>query len=90
MSDDVRWTIGRNVRRLREAAGITQVELAEKARMDRSSISKFEVGRANPSVLTLSRIAKVLQTDVQQLFRPVPERELTRLRIRRRQKPIGR
>jgi transcriptional regulator with XRE-family HTH domain len=48
---------------------MTQAVLAEKAGMERSSIAHLELGRKNPTVLTLCRVAKVLQIDVQELFR---------------------
>ena len=90
MPHDVLWTIGRNVRWLRVAAGMSQAALAEKAGMERSSIVRLEQGRRNPTILILCRIAKVLQTDVQELLVSAPERERTRMRIKvgRRPKPI--
>jgi transcriptional regulator with XRE-family HTH domain len=48
---------------------MTQTALAEKAGMERSYIAHLELGRKNPTILTLCRIAKVLETDVQELFR---------------------
>ena len=43
--------------------GITQSELAQKTGIDQSDISKIERGVANPSVLTLSRIANAMGTE---------------------------
>ena len=44
----------------RAQAGISQKQLAAKANMDQSDLSKIERGIANPSVSTLERIANAL------------------------------
>ena len=44
----------------RAKAGISQKQLAAKAKMDQSDLSKIERGIANPSVSTLERIANAL------------------------------
>jgi DNA-binding XRE family transcriptional regulator len=44
----------------REAAGMTQKELAEKLDLDASTVCLWETGRNNPSVKTLLCIAEVL------------------------------
>ena len=54
---------GERIKRLREAAGMSQGELAEKSGVDPSYISLLETGkRPNPGVETLRRIAPVLGT----------------------------
>jgi DNA-binding XRE family transcriptional regulator len=53
--------LGRNVRRLRIAAGLTQTALAKRSGMDRSYVSGLEAGQRNPTALTLQRLAKVLR-----------------------------
>ena len=60
MSDDVRRLIGRNVKRLRIAAGFSQAELAERMGVDRAYVSGLELGRRNPTVVTLWHIGKAL------------------------------
>jgi DNA-binding XRE family transcriptional regulator len=52
--------VGRNVRRLRIAAGLTQTALAERSGIDRTYLSDLEAGRRNPTVTTLARLAKAL------------------------------
>jgi len=42
MSEDVRRMVGRNVRRLRTAAGLSQAELAERMGVDRGYVSGLE------------------------------------------------
>lgn len=48
----------------RTKAGLSQAQLAAKANIDQADISKLERGIANPSVNTLSRIAKALGTNL--------------------------
>jgi DNA-binding XRE family transcriptional regulator len=52
--------LGRNLRRVRTAAGLTQTALAKRSGMDRSYVSGLEAGQRNPTALTLQRLAKVL------------------------------
>ena len=56
------------VKRLREAAGIKQWELANAVGVDRSTISKWEIGVQFPRTDKLTLIAKVLKCTVDQLL----------------------
>ncbi len=60
MADDVRLLVGRNVKRLRLAAGLTQAALAERMGVDRAYVSGLELGQRNPTVVTLWHMAKAL------------------------------
>lgn len=51
---------GRRVQASRLAREISQEVLAEKAGLDRSTISKIETGRENPTLLTMNDIALAL------------------------------
>lgn len=56
-------TFGDRVKRLRNAKGFTQEELARKAGYkDRSSVAKIEAGERNPSQSIVSSLAKALGT----------------------------
>jgi transcriptional regulator with XRE-family HTH domain len=68
MSEDVRRMVGRNVRRLRIAAGLSQAELAERMGVDRAYVSGLELGQRNPTVLTLWHIAKALGVKLRPFF----------------------
>ena len=46
----------------RNKYGLTQKDLAEKTGIDQSDISKIERGVANPSINTLNRISKALNS----------------------------
>ena len=62
--------LGRIIREKREAQGLTQVELAEKAGVDRNYIGMVERGERNPSYLSLQKIAKGLGIKVEELIKP--------------------
>ena len=55
--------IGRNIKRLREAQGITQEELSFRAKMSVSHLGSIERGMSNPTVETINRIAHVLNVE---------------------------
>ena len=59
-------------RRLREArheAGLSQVRLAELAGLDRTYVSHLERGLANPSLLKMSQLARIVGKSVADLLR---------------------
>lgn len=68
MSEDVRRMIGRNVRKLRLEAGISQAALADRLGVDRSYVSGLEQGQRNPTVLTLWHVAKALDVRMRVFF----------------------
>ncbi len=57
---DWRATVGRNVRRLRQAKGLTQEQLAFEAKLDLTYVGGIERGRRNPSLEVLVRLAGAL------------------------------
>lgn len=57
---DVRKRVGTNLRRLRQAKGLTQEELAHQAEIHQTYLSGVEVGKRNPSIAVLDRIAAAL------------------------------
>lgn len=61
---DVRFLVGQNVRRLRSAAGLTQEGLAERMGVDRAYINALELGKRNPTIITLWRVAEALGVDL--------------------------
>lgn len=62
--------LGRNLKRVRIAAGKSQEVIATEAEVDRTFISAIERGVANPSILTLSNICYVLGITLGELFGP--------------------
>ena len=65
---DVRRLVGLNVKRLRQAAGLTQEQLSERSGRSPQYISKLESGLCNPTVVTLTEIAKVLNASAADLI----------------------
>jgi transcriptional regulator with XRE-family HTH domain len=58
--DFVLAEFGRNLRKFREAAALTQEALAEKADMDRTYLSDIERGLRNAGIKNIVRLAKAL------------------------------
>lgn len=63
--------LGKNLRRLREAAGLTQMELANRADMDMAEISRLELGKRDPRLSTIVRLAVALELPLEALVRDV-------------------
>lgn len=57
-------SIGENIRLNRDKSGMTQDELAEKVGISRNYISDLENDRYIPSVKTLTKIARVLNMNL--------------------------
>ncbi len=60
--------IGGRIREERLKRNLKQCELAGKAKISNSYLSDIEVGRTDPSLKTLERIAKALEMDVRELL----------------------
>ena len=65
----IRKQVGLNVRRLREARGLSQEELAFQAELHRTYISGVERGVRNPTITVLAKIAQALKVGPDQLLR---------------------
>lgn len=59
----------RRLREVRKEAGLSQARLSELAGLDRSYISNLERGLANPSLLTMARLARIVGKSVADLLR---------------------
>lgn len=55
---------GKNIRKIREAKGISLREFELRCDMTRQTLSKIELGKSNPTLLTLKTIADVLEVDL--------------------------
>ena len=83
-----------NVRRLREARGLSQQQMAGLAGMPRPTWASLESGAANPTLQVLKRAAAALQVSIEELIGPprtacrrfaagdVPERRRQGARLR--------
>jgi transcriptional regulator with XRE-family HTH domain len=65
---DWRATVGRNVRVLRQARGLTQEQLAFEAQIDLTYLGGIERGRRNPSLLVMARLADSLGVKISALL----------------------
>jgi transcriptional regulator with XRE-family HTH domain len=64
----LREQFGKNLRKLRLAAGLTQEQLAEKSNISVDFLSLIERGRNSPSFDNLDSLASALQLQVSDLF----------------------
>jgi transcriptional regulator with XRE-family HTH domain len=65
--------LGRNVRTIRQARGMSQEQLGFESDMKRSYVSDLERGTRNPSVKALGRLAAALGVDPADLLRDAGE-----------------
>jgi Predicted transcriptional regulators len=66
---DWRRIVGANVKRLRQARGLTQEEVAFRSDIDLTYLGGIERGKRNPSLLVMVRIAKALTADPLELLK---------------------
>jgi DNA-binding XRE family transcriptional regulator len=77
----------RQVRQLRQQAGLTQETLAKQAGIARLNLARVESGRSRPSLETLERIARALGQPVSALVaRPPLSGQVTQSKQRRKAK----
>ncbi len=62
--------LGANVKRLREARGLSQQQLARAAGLPRATWASLETGDANPTLSVLTRAAAALQVSIEELIGP--------------------
>ena len=63
--------LGLNIKAERNRKDLSQTELAEKANLSQTSITAIEKGRQIPNAINLYLIAKVLEVDINELFKGV-------------------
>nr|WP_314432957.1 helix-turn-helix transcriptional regulator [uncultured Brevundimonas sp.] len=64
----LRGVVARNVRSLRERAGLSQEELAHVARLHTTYLSGIENGRRNPTLDVIERMASALDVEASALL----------------------
>jgi len=67
---------GEDIRKLREEAGMTQQELANRAGVSRSYIARLETTSKKGTVETLRKIFNVLDLDIKVEIVPIKKRPL--------------
>ncbi len=58
---------GKNLKRLREAKGLSTRQFAYDAEISHSSVGRLEAGLSNPTLTTLVKIAEALEVDLNTL-----------------------
>ena len=75
-------SIGTRIRTIRKALDYSQDYLAQKVHISRVFVQSIEVGRRNPSMKTLKKIARVLGVQLQDLLRDYSdETRATRIQL---------
>jgi transcriptional regulator with XRE-family HTH domain len=65
---NIRETFARNLRENRRKCGLTQAQLAEKAKVSTHYIALIELARNIPKVETIERLANALNVEIYELF----------------------
>jgi transcriptional regulator with XRE-family HTH domain len=65
-------SVGEEVKRLRQAKGWTQEQLAVYAGSSQPTVNLLEAGKRNPSAATLEKLARALEVEVVDLFPKPP------------------
>jgi transcriptional regulator with XRE-family HTH domain len=86
--------IGKRLRELREAKGLSQGDIEKRSGLLRSYISRVEGGYTAPSLATLEKFAKALEVEPYQLFyrgegRPVALKALRQASLSRPAKKLA-
>lgn len=61
--------LGKNLKRIRTEKGITQGDIVRNLGVSRSFISNIENGKTNPTLSTLSKLAKALGVSSNELLK---------------------
>ena len=61
--------LGDNIKHLRKKRNMSQEQLAMEAKLDLTTVSEIESGLRNPSVKTLAKFAKALNTTPSDLLK---------------------
>jgi len=67
--DDSSKKLGENMKRIRTEKEMTQGDVCRKIGADRAYISNIESGKTNPTLATISRLAKALEVPVDELLK---------------------
>ena len=61
--------LGRNLKRIRTKKGISQGDIVRSLGMDRAFISNIENGKTNPTLATITKLAKAVGVSVGELMK---------------------
>lgn len=63
-----KMTIGENIRKIRKEKGLTQKQLGELCKINEVQIRQYELGKANPKIETINKIASALNEPLNYLL----------------------
>jgi len=66
---NVKAKIGLRIKKLREKAGLSQLELSNLADLDRTYINSVENGKRNISIVNIEKIVNALRISMYEFFR---------------------
>jgi transcriptional regulator with XRE-family HTH domain len=66
---DVCQRLGRNLRRLREAKGLSQEQFADEAGIHRTYVSDLQPGSRNPTIRLVDRVASALDVTASDILK---------------------
>jgi transcriptional regulator with XRE-family HTH domain len=69
-------TVGKKIANLRKEKGMTQDDIAEKLNVSPQAVSKWENDVSYPDIMLLPKIAKLLDTTVDDLLSSEPKKEI--------------
>ena len=61
--------LGENMKKIRLAKGMTQGDICRKLEVDRAYISNIESGNKNPTLSTITNLAKALGVSIDELLK---------------------
>ncbi len=67
MKQENKILIGEKIKKYRKEKGLTQKKLGELCGINEANIRKYELGKANPKIETIEKIAKALETTADEL-----------------------
>ena len=70
MQNNVRRTLAREYIYLRKLKGLTQAEVAERAGISRTNVSRFESGEYNPTLEMMVKLATAMDLDISVTLKP--------------------
>lgn len=65
---EIHTQLGKNLKRIRTAKGMSQGDIALKIEADRAYVSGIENGKRNVTLATVDRLAKALDVSVDELI----------------------
>ena len=60
-------TVGEKIRKIRKEKGLTQKKLIQLSNINEVQIRQYELGKANPKIETIEKIANALETTTDEL-----------------------